>query len=326
MVMNAKALTAVILLTGLWQASAAAQPADTIYRLNEFAGFEVDCMPPCPCSEFFSGAVVGAFALGPAMPGNVVDFHEVRQIDWTVGAAGGVLHRVTGSGNYRITNFGAPFTHALELSLSIDGGPPQFFSGDFSDADAIGSPIDLTVTAQTECHNLSIRVSAEVSPPSAIVPYRLLRGSTYQQGCFDPCDCILETPQPLRGGFTLVELSDNGTVAEFSLLDVSVRRTAIRGAQLSELAMRGTGRYTLIQGFAGPAHELRLTIHPPFGAPDHFDNELVNTMSNFPRIDAVIDLNDMVCFDKVLAIRALPTPERLPYQPPSGLPLDALRR
>ncbi len=68
----------------------------------------------------------------------------------------------------------------------------------------------------------------------------------------------------------------------------------------------GFGLYTLIQGFAGPAHVLDLKLSTDGGEVEYFDNHLFNTDPTFPdEFSVVIDTDDQICFDAVLSLRAI---------------------
>lgn len=275
-----------------------------VYRLSADATFQEGCFDPCLCPIMNEAPLRGTFLLGRPVSGDVVDFREIRQINWMVGPAGMTSHRITGSGNYRITNFGLPQQHALELELSIDGGEPQFFFSDFVPVDSNDGSIDITVSMNgVFCYDIVIRVSAAPVLRDEILDYTLGDGSTWQQGCFDPCDCLLEEPVPIRGSFGLVPLYDYGTFAEFAVVNLRLGLRATQSAA-SLRAYSGFGTYTLVQGFAGPAHAMTLTLRSPIGESLRFDSELANTAPTFPDFDIVLDMNDMTCFDRVLTLRA----------------------
>ena len=286
--------------------------AGTVYRLGDDATFQEGCFDPCLCPLLATAPVRGTMVLGRPVTGDVVDFREISEINWFVGIPGETRHRITGTGNYRVTNYSAERLHALELELSIDGGETQFFFSDFVPLDVNDGSFDITVSMNgLFCYDIAIRVDAAPVPRRELISYRLIESSTYQQGCFDPCDCLLEEPRPLRGRFDLVKLFDAGTYAEFAMARV---RLGVRPGDLaaSLMAYSGFGRYTLIQGFAGPAHAMELALASPLGEIMHFDSGLRNTDIAFPLIDIVVDMNDMVCFDRVIRIRARPRPHVMP--------------
>ncbi|NNF59689.1 MAG: hypothetical protein HKN06_00015, partial [Gammaproteobacteria bacterium] len=175
--------------------------AQTLYRLAAEATFKKTCMAPCRCPDYGEEITVrGTFELGDAMPGDVFDFREISALYWTLSDLDNPLQTITGSGVYKVTNFGQKPLQELQLELSFDGGPPVHF---FSDAVPLGSKgpeIDIKVSRNGfHCYDTIIRVIAAPVPPAEITPYMLNDNSTFQQGCFDPCDCILEEPRPMTG-------------------------------------------------------------------------------------------------------------------------------
>jgi hypothetical protein len=278
---------------------------ERIYRLDDQASYQEGCFGGCACPLSQEQPVFGSFRLGPAFTGNVVDFHEVSEIHW-LAIVGNQELKITGSGVYRITNYGPPQQHALDLDLSINGAAPIHFFSDFVPVDANDGSIDIPISVNgMHCYDTVIRVSAAVVAPGQLVPYRLRPGSTYQQGCWDPCDCLLEEERPLFGSFLLVPVLNMGTYAVYSLH--SVRMHAPASNMLPEAhTLIGSGSYTLIQGFAGPIHGLDLLLRIDGGDPVVFDSGLHNTTATFPGFQIAVDMNDMVCFDIVLDLHAAP--------------------
>lgn len=278
-----------------------------ILRLDERASFQHGCFDPCLCPLGPVLPVRGVFVLGPAVIGDVVNFHEITDVYWRAGDGDQALHTITGSGSYRITNFGDERRHALDLQLSVDGAPAQAFFSDFVPIDGGASFFDIPVSVNgVYCLDTLIRVSARPVPPIEVTRYALRRGSTYQQGCFDPCDCLLEPRRPLRGRFDLIPLGDAGTYREFAI--ARARFFAPGGADTADALLRltGAGHYLLIQGFAGPAHAMELELGLDGGPPERFDQELSNTAATFPSIRIQLDTSELVCFDRVLRLRAEP--------------------
>lgn len=321
--MYVRSLIVVFLSCGLGTVpGVAAQPAGfdaggSVYRLKADATFQEGCFDPCLCPLGAEQPVRGTFALGPPVIGDVVDFRALSQVNWTVGDPGTTLHTITGRGGYRVTNYGPPRQHALELELSLDGGETQYFFSDFVPLDVNDGSIDLRVSMNgMVCDDVVIRVSAAPVPSDEVRPYGLVRGSTYQQGCFDPCDCILEEPVPMRGRFGLVELYDFGTYAEYSIVNA---RFGVRADSLVNAlhTYAGAGRYILVQGFAGPIHAMELTLQTPVGDRMFFESGLANTDTLFPAIDIVLSMNDMVCFDRILTLRARPPAHMAPMPLPA---------
>ncbi len=112
----------------------------------------------------------------------------------------------------------------------------------------------------------------------------------------------------MSGRFSLVPLVDYGTYAEYAITNARFGVGSPSIAHPMQTLMTGAGHYTLIQGFAGPAHTMDLDLLLNGDLMLHFDQELENTDTLFPGINVTVDTNDMVCTDTVLRIRARPLP------------------
>jgi hypothetical protein len=150
-------------------------------------------------------------------------------------------------------------------------------------------------------------LSAQPAGFTTPVKYEVGAGSTYQEGCHEPCDCPIEDRRAMRGTWDLIELSNNGTVAEYAIenVDLTVRRTTQDGEDMSIV---GSGTYTVIQGIAGPVHEMELALSIDGNEFIVFDQEPEPATTGFPDIDISVDLFDLVCFDIVLTFNASPAP------------------
>lgn len=279
--------------------------SQTLYRLNSGAEYLEGCFDPCACPVSLS-AIDGTFLLGPAMPGNAVDFREVSEVNWVV-TQGNSQFTVTGSGMYRITNYGPPVMHALDLELSINGGPVTSFFSDFALVDSNDGSIDLAISMNgMYCYDIVVQVDA--SPVTiAVTRYSLGNISTYQQGCFDPCDCPLQEPRSLIGGFGLVPLVISNHTRQFAITQV---RFHVRSAKnlIPPIILTGHGRYTVSYFQNQATQRMLLTLHdgdPNSGAME-FDSGDVPIEVGLPRISITVDMNGQVCFDTVLDIHAGP--------------------
>ena len=147
-----------------------------------------------------------------------------------------------------------------------------------SDDGSISIPISINGQA---CRDTLIVVDASPIPPDAVLEYRLADDSSYLHGCFDPCDCPLEEPRPLGGTLSLVEILNHGTYVEYAVPKAAFVAPAVDPAG-NEVILNGFGLYTLIQGFAGPAHILDLRLRSNDGPVEEFSSELFNTDPTFP--------------------------------------------
>src|SRR5258708_21775622 len=75
--------------------------------------------------------------------------------------------------------------------------------------------------------------------------YALVDGSTFQRGCFAPCECPISEERTLAGTFSLVFRSDNGLFAEYDMPDVSWKVDGGVYATPPDAAITGAGTYLI---------------------------------------------------------------------------------
>jgi len=286
-------------------ASGAGNDCETIYRLTETATYQEGCFPPCMCPTREAIRFRGTFVMGPATIDNSVLFHDVVNLAWYVTIDSTEIE-ITGSGVYRLSNDQEPHVHALDLDLSIDGREPQHFFSGFVPVTSNEGAIDIQISINGQtCQDTVIVVNASPVAPESVLHYRLATDSTYQTGCFGTCECALQEPRPVDGTLILVKILDHGTYEEYAVprADFVVKPLAPGEEKIN---LTGFGLYTLIQGFAGPAHVLSLRLSTDGGEVDLFDNQLFNTDPSFPaEFSVVIDTDDQICFDTVLSLHAI---------------------
>ncbi len=128
------------------------------------------------------------------------------------------------------------------------------------------------------------------------IPYELQDGSTYQQGCFPPCQCPLWEPVPMEGTFALSYIPWYGPLETVAVTGVD---WTVPGPGLQ---ITGSGIYQL----AGDLHQMTLDLQIDGGEPEHFNSGLVPGGDGFPLIDITLTRNDFTCFDIVLHVVAAP--------------------
>ena len=280
--------------------------ASTVYRLNNAATYTEGCFDLCLCPVFLTENFRGTFRLTPLVStGTVIDY-RVDDVDWYAGDN----TRITGSGTYqRISGF-AGWIHRMQLDLSINGGPlTTFDSGLINGGDEFPG-IMITLSLGSQCYDIRLNVDASPVPFNQIIRERLVRRSTYQEGCLPPCLCPIFIEQPLTGTFSLVKIADDSHTTEYAVLDV--RWDVLSIYTPPSTSFRGSGRYTRIAGFAGFLHQLELDLSVDGAAPVAFDSGLVNERRPFPAIDITVAQNDFFCYDIVLDIKARPGPTLSP--------------
>jgi len=285
--------------------SSAGNDCETVYRLTEAATYQEGCFPPCECPTVEAARFRGTFVLGPASVGDGVKSYNLENVAWFLTIDNAEIE-VFGSGLYRTTTGPPPVAHALDLDLSIDGGEPQHFFSGFVPVSSNDGSIDIPVSINGQtCRDTVIVVNASPVPPESILQYRLAPDSAYQTGCFGMCACPLQEPRPLDGTLSLVQILDYGTYEEYAVPRAAFVAKPVGPAE-DEINLTGFGLYTLIQGYAGPAHALDLKLSTDGGEVVLFDNQLFNTDPRFPaEFSVVIDTDDQICFDTVLSLHAI---------------------
>ena len=146
-------------------------------------------------------------------------------------------------------------------------------------------------------------------PARAAVLYELDAASNYQEGCFDPCDCVHRMTDTLRGTFLMALVGENGGTSTFAVTDVAWNYRY--GEELVQVT--GFGSYTL-----GPdGHRLELDLVAGNAPQRHFDSGLVAAPGTFPEIDSAAAANGFFCYDFVFTVSASAKPV-LPEYPTWG--------
>lgn len=131
--------------------------------------------------------------------------------------------------------------------------------------------------------------------------YRLNPDSTFEQGCFAPCDCPVMTATKVSGTFVLTPTGFDGLFDTYALDDV---RWTVSFDGTNKF-VTGKGTYKVGGEFA-LEQELSLYLQIDSGTVGHFDSGLVPVSVPFPDIKAIISTNNQVCFDTVFAVSASP--------------------
>jgi len=163
--------------------------------------------------------------------------------------------------------------------------------------------------------------------PGPGVLYRLEKGSTFQRGCFDPCECPIMEEVPVRGSFRLVPAGFDPLFEHFSV------RNLLAYVSIAGQAKRVTGSGTyLIGGEFARQHRLVLDLEIGDEPVRRFDSGLQLGGAEFPAIVIAVSLNGQYCFDTVFDLRAAPW-RRIRVEPdgvhwdaaPPGVVYDVVR-
>lgn len=134
------------------------------------------------------------------------------------------------------------------------------------------------------------------------VLYRLNKESTFQWGCFPPCECPVMVGEPVSGSFLLTSSGFDGAFTNYAVSEVHWSFTN-NGTATS---VTGSGTYKL-GGKPAPQQELSLYLQMNGGDTEHFDSGLVTNPVSFPDISVSISTNGQYCFDTVFNVSASPT-------------------
>lgn len=285
-------------------ANEVAPASPRIFRLSKASTFQEGCFPPCRCPIFEGVNVRGTLTLTPVGFDGSFQLFVVEEVNWTVGL-GDPERRITGSGTYRIELSTSSFQplHRLQLDLMVDDEATEHFdSGLVVATDDRNITITISINGMF-CWDRVIVVNASPVPPQDVRPYRLVRGSTYQHGCWDPCDCPISPELGLRGTFDLVRLEANPFFSEFAVVNVRLRVPGPVSA--NPISIGGFGTYRIQAEFA-VQNEMDLDLIVDDAERQHFDSGLVVGGFDFPRIDVVVSINGMFCLDTVLHLKAVP--------------------
>jgi hypothetical protein len=280
--------------------------APVLYRLNSASTYQDGCFPPCLCPIMIEQSLRGTFLLTPIVITGTYNNYQIDDVNLVVAGFDPPL-LITGKGQYTIfAEFAA--LNRLELDLSVGGEPVQHFDSGWVTGGNDFPKIDIVVSINGMfCHDTVLHIDAGPLPAGQIIPFALARQTTYQQGCFDPCDCVLEQPVGMGGTFALVPLDPGGAGGAAGLfavvnIDWLTRPSTPQGAH----TITGTGIYKKTPAVAGsaPAQRMSLDLSVDGGDPTRFDSGLVPLSSPPGVIDVTVTMNDMVCFDIVLSLHA----------------------
>jgi hypothetical protein len=260
----------------------------------------------CPIME--QSGIRGTLKLRHLGQDRGVHRYAVDDVSWTVPLEPPL--RIIGGGTYSIGSPGVlpVVQHRMELDLVTgDGQVEHFDSGWVTATDA--RRISITVSLNNMyCHDTAILIEASRVPEDQIHPYTLLPGSTFQRGCFEPCDCLLGPQLPMVGTFALVPLMESLPLTELAVVDV--RWDVLSDSTPRRIPVAGFGVYQFLGDFV-LQHRLALDLVVGDELRAHFDSGPLIGKVKFPRIDIVASINGARCFDTILHVVAEPAPGRV---------------
>jgi hypothetical protein len=325
------ASAAILLVVAIAEPMAAPSPAQltpdlvtrsaTVYRLSPAATYTQGCFPPALCPIMFQGTVRGTMVLTPVYttrPASTILEYRVDDVNWLVrfNGAGTNELRVTGSGVFYRVGPSASEAQRLKLDLTIDDQPAQHFDSGWVKPTVDFPQIDLMVSINMMVgFDTVFGVAAAPVPATQIVRYQVDAGSTHQVGCWAPCDCPLQEPQPLTGTFALVPISRatisgalSDGVNEYAV--VNVRWNVVAPVSVP-ISYRGFGFYRRnVPGpWANPLPGQRMFLDLRTSASTaliRFDSGVVPAPVEFPKIDITMSIHGLMCFDTLIHLKASP--------------------
>ncbi|HEX4822945.1 MAG TPA: hypothetical protein VFV19_01395 [Candidatus Polarisedimenticolaceae bacterium] len=148
----------------------------------------------------------------------------------------------------------------------------------------------------------AISILATVTLASAAVPYVLINGSNYEEGCFAPCACPVLIDAPLFGTLQMDFAGPGDTFDLYSIPDVhwfTANATTSR-------RITGSGTYKV--GELSTDQDMELDLSIDGAALEHFSSGLVNANVPFPDLAVSISKHGGVCQDTVMDLKARPVP------------------
>ncbi len=145
---------------------------------------------------------------------------------------------------------------------------------------------------------------AITSQSGAAVLYVLKSDSTFQEGCFPPCECPVMETVPLSGTFEL----GPSPVGAAGFYSVDRILWLAHGAS-SDRVITGSGAYQISP--ISNQNELTADLSINQNAAEHYDSGSVPPGAVFPEINVTISKHGMYCFDTAMTVIARPTPRLL---------------
>jgi hypothetical protein len=282
---------------GLLHAQTAIERQPTLYRLSPQSNLEEGCFPPCECPVRIVDGVMGTFLMTPAAPDPLFQVFDVTDVNWLVPGLG---YRVTGSGTYRI---GGEFArmHQLQLDLKVADRDVQHYDSGLIAGGAEFPAIVLSIAMNNMiCHDTVFNLQAKPVLANEIVPF-VLRGSSYQEGCYGPCLCVIVS-HVMEGRFGLLPLNDTDTGADFAVVDIGWQvRWSATGTTTDRTLVSGYGIYRV---FKTAQQRMILDLIEDGRGPTRFDSGDVPGGTDRRRVDVDVAANGFACYDRVYSIHA----------------------
>jgi len=301
------------------QATAQTGSGATLYRLGSSSSFQRGCFPPCLCPLMIGEPLLGTFLLTPTGFDGPFNTYAVTEVNWLV-LTGSTNLIVTGSGTYKI---GGQFALQQELTLDLQIGPGQMQHFD-SGLVAVSAPfpeISVSISLHGQvCFDTVFSLNAAPVPLDQTVAYQLQTSSTFQQGCFGACACVLGPLEPLVGTFTLVPLEATQPRSRaFALVNVNCFVAEASGT----LLVRGLGIYR-ISDKSALEQEMNLVLNIGTEPVTYFDSGLISGGNDFPSMDIAVSVSGAICFNAWINLHAVPAAAPAAVRPAKARPSTSI--
>ncbi len=280
--------------------------AGAVFRMGPEGSFQEGCFPPCMCPMLMEQPVIGMMKFRYTGDEQGIQTYAVEDVNWKTQFLD-PARRITGAGKFRIGSPGVLtlLQQRMELDLRVGDDPVQHFDSGWVPVQG-NDGVRITVSINGMfCWDRAIDIDARPVPAAEVLPYTLAPGSTYQYGCFGPCDCYIDDLRPLIGDFALVPLYDNSLFREFAV--VNVHWQAPRPDVVNTVPIFGFGFYRN-GGEVAVMHETDLLLRLHNEGPTHFGSGLDPGGWQFPVIDIHVETDNIteVCQGTKLHIIGVP--------------------
>jgi opacity protein-like surface antigen len=149
----------------------------------------------------------------------------------------------------------------------------------------------------------SVSGAANAQTVTITALYRLDKDSSFEQGCFPPCECPVMLGAPVTGTFLLTPSGYDGLYNTYAVTRVNLRVPF----NSADMIVTGSGSYK-VGGEVALLRELALELQLGGAQVGHFDSGLVPVAAPLPDLKVTISTNHQYCFDSAFNINASPAP------------------
>lgn len=142
---------------------------------------------------------------------------------------------------------------------------------------------------------------------AAEVPYELLPGTLYEEGCVGPCLCPVFISRDVTGAFTLTQSEPEQDYAVYQIGQISWTVVGLDGSVNRQITGQGTYRL----GGSPQLQQMVLDLMIDGTQSEHLDSGWVPVSSLFPAISIQVSRGTQ-CYDVQMEVKASPAGKSLP--------------